>query len=104
MAVHDGPEYAPTCWPRTIGPLQREHTIGGKPLGASGCLRRAPVRAGFFGVGCDIAIASIDERTNRGVVEGIVDTARDDRRPHVDSPKPKIRNADAGTLFARRAC
>jgi hypothetical protein len=29
-----------TCCPRTIGPAQREHTIGGKLLGGFVCLRR----------------------------------------------------------------
>jgi hypothetical protein len=42
-----------TCCPRTIGPAQREHTIGGKLLGGFVCLRRTPW-AEVFGVGSDI--------------------------------------------------
>src|SRR5688500_13443915 len=48
-----------TCWPRTIGPAQRGHTIGGKLLGGFVCLRRTPW-AKFFGVGSDIWRPSID--------------------------------------------
>jgi hypothetical protein len=43
-----------------MGPAQRGHTIGGKLLGGFVCLRRAPWRAEFFGVGSDILVASID--------------------------------------------
>ena len=31
-----------TCWPRTMGPSQREHTSGGILLGGFVCLRRTP--------------------------------------------------------------
>jgi hypothetical protein len=53
-----------------IGPLQREHTIGGKPLGAADWLRRASLRGGLFAVGSDRAVASIDQKeTHRAVLE-----------------------------------
>jgi hypothetical protein len=34
-----------TCWPRTMGPAQREHTIGGKLLGGFVCLCAATIRS-----------------------------------------------------------
>jgi hypothetical protein len=43
-----------------MGPAQREHTIGGKPLDGFICLRRTPRRAEFFGVGSDIWWPYID--------------------------------------------
>jgi len=48
-----------TCWPRTIARPQREHTIGDKPIGTSGCLRRAPLRLGLFGVGSAIVVPQL---------------------------------------------
>jgi len=43
-----------------MGPAQREHTIGGKPLDGFVGLRRTLWRTGFFGVGSDIWWPSID--------------------------------------------
>jgi hypothetical protein len=40
-----------------MGPAQREHTIGGKPLDGFVGLRRTLWRTGFFGVGSDIMVA-----------------------------------------------
>src|SRR5882672_1689712 len=43
-----------TCWPRTMGPAHREHTIGGTLPGGFVWLRRTPRRAALFGVGSDM--------------------------------------------------
>src|SRR4029079_5801695 len=56
----------PTCWPRTINPAQRGHTIGGNRLVAFVCSRRVPRRSAFFGDGSDMAVASIDETKHAG--------------------------------------
>lgn len=79
-----------TCWPRTIGPAQREHTIGGKLLSGFVCLRRVPRRTGVSCVGSNIVVASINpekaptdskemmtERSHRDVnCEGVMKTPR----------------------------
>jgi hypothetical protein len=53
-----------TCWPRTMSPAQREHTIGGNLLGGFVCLRRTPRRAELFGVGSDMV--ALDDAQQRG--------------------------------------
>jgi hypothetical protein len=49
-----------TCWPRTMGPAQREHAIGGKMLGGFVWLRRTPRRAALFGVVSDMVALDPD--------------------------------------------
>jgi hypothetical protein len=61
-----GRDSGATCWPRTIGPAQREHTIGGNLLGGFVCLRRTSRRAELFGVGSDmVALDDAEQRADR---------------------------------------